>query len=197
MILWWRSIALYYPPLSLWTSILNKLFTISSTDIHCQSVRTTMNESQRVVDCYVCGKDCTGHPYTCLEDHTRSFVLHVECSSVMKPAIKYEGHGHLLQFRDNIIVKNKKLKCTTCNFNICESYAFTCLYCHLNLSCLHLKSFFVKETYRHKPFLLFFFFLPYTLNKSQADVWYYFLWSIKTCTHFGYTLFTPLRDEIF
>ena len=40
-------------------------------------------------------------PYKC------DFLLHAECSTLMLPAITYEGHGHLLQFRDHNIEENK------------------------------------------------------------------------------------------
>ncbi|KAK9994023.1 hypothetical protein SO802_023726 [Lithocarpus litseifolius] len=69
--------------------------------------------------------------YIC-ESHNCSFLLHTECSTVMLPAITYQGHDHLLRFRDNN-VENIKLMCSACKSNICESYAFTCLYCDLNL----------------------------------------------------------------
>lgn len=69
--------------------------------------------------------------YIC-EDYKCDFLLHAECSTLMLPAITYEGHGHLLQFRDHNIEKNK-LDCNVCRYNICESYSFTCLYCDLNL----------------------------------------------------------------
>lgn len=66
--------------------------------------------------------------------HDCDFLLHPECS-VMMPSITYEGHGHLLQFRDNIenINTGNELKCSVCKYDICESYAFICLYCDLNL----------------------------------------------------------------
>uniref|UniRef100_A0A2N9EZ45 Zinc finger PHD-type domain-containing protein n=1 Tax=Fagus sylvatica TaxID=28930 RepID=A0A2N9EZ45_FAGSY len=71
--------------------------------------------------------------YTC-QSHNCRFLLHAECSVMnMMPAIKYEGHGHLLQFRDDNDKEKNKLKCRSCKYNICESYAFTCLYCNLNL----------------------------------------------------------------
>ena len=71
--------------------------------------------------------------YTC-QSHNCRFLLHAECSVMnMMPAIKYEGHGHLLQFRDDNGIEKNKLKCRACKYNICESYAFTCLYCNLNL----------------------------------------------------------------
>ena len=69
--------------------------------------------------------------YIC-ESHNCSFLLHAECSTVMLPAITYQGHDHLLRFRDNN-VENIKLMCSACKSSICESYAFTCLYCDLNL----------------------------------------------------------------
>ena len=60
------------------------------------------------------------------------FFLHAECS-VMIPVVTYEGHGHLLQFRD---IENNKLHCCACKSQICELYAFTCLYCDLSLHLL-------------------------------------------------------------
>ena len=69
--------------------------------------------------------------YIC-ESHNCSFLLHAECSTVMLPAMTYQGHDHLLRFRDNN-VENIKLMCSACKSNICESYAFTCLHCDLNL----------------------------------------------------------------
>uniref|UniRef100_A0A7N2RAS4 DC1 domain-containing protein n=1 Tax=Quercus lobata TaxID=97700 RepID=A0A7N2RAS4_QUELO len=71
--------------------------------------------------------------YIC-ESHNCNFLLHAECSTVMTPAITYPGHDHLLRFRDrDNNVENIKLMCSACKSNICESYAFTCLYCDLNL----------------------------------------------------------------
>ncbi|GMY06366.1 hypothetical protein FCV25MIE_01605 [Fagus crenata] len=74
---------------------------------------------------------CNSIAYIC-QGHDCDFVLHAECSTVTMPAITYEGHhDHLLQFRENNT--DDELKWSTCNYNICESYAFTCLYCDLNL----------------------------------------------------------------
>ena len=60
------------------------------------------------------------------------FFLHAECG-VMILVVTYEGHGHLLQFRD---IENNKLHCCACKSQICELYAFTCLYCDLSLHLL-------------------------------------------------------------
>ena len=69
---------------------------------------------------YICG------------DYKCDFLVHAECSTLMLPAITYEGNGHLLQFRDHNIEKNK-LDCSVSRYKICESYSFTSLYCDLNL----------------------------------------------------------------
>ena len=84
--------------------------------------------------------------YIC-ERHNCDFLLHAECSvmlpsmanegecSVMMPSLEFEGHSHLLHFRDDNI-ENSKLECGACKSDISESYAFTCLYCDLNLHIL-------------------------------------------------------------
>ncbi|KAL4595779.1 hypothetical protein ACB092_12G116400 [Castanea dentata] len=69
--------------------------------------------------------------YICGSPNNCGFLLHAECSEMM-PAMTYEGHTHLLRFREDNL-ENDKLKCNGCKSNICESYAFTCLYCDLNL----------------------------------------------------------------
>ncbi|KAK7820439.1 hypothetical protein CFP56_038903 [Quercus suber] len=71
--------------------------------------------------------------YIC-ERHYCNFLLHVECS-VMLPSLEFEGHSHLLHFRDDNI-ENSELECGACKSDISESYAFTCLYCDLNLHIL-------------------------------------------------------------
>ena len=53
--------------------------------------------------------------YIC-EDYKCDFLVHAECSTLMLPAITYEGNGHLLQFRDHNIEKNK-LDCRTIFMN--------------------------------------------------------------------------------
>ena len=83
--------------------------------------------------------------YIC-QGHDCNFFLHAECSTVMMPAIKYEGHTHLLQFRDGNI-ENNRLWCSTCNSCISELYAFTCLYCSVNL---HLHCGPLPYTVKHK-----------------------------------------------
>ena len=72
--------------------------------------------------------------YICESHNNCGFLLHAECSEMM-PAMTYEGHTHLLRFREDNM-ENDKLKCNGCKSNICESYAFTCLYCDLNLHLL-------------------------------------------------------------
>ena len=79
--------------------------------------------------CNACGKDSIRYLiYACDQC---SFCLHIDCSDEITHAIKFEGHPHLIFFRDYI--EKKKLKCSSCKFHICESYGFTCLYCDLNL----------------------------------------------------------------
>ena len=104
--------------------------------------------------CNACRKSTTDYfLYICLycdfiisNNKPRHFCLHVECSTMMMPAITYEGHTHLLQFRDDNIESNK-LQCSACKSNICESYDFNCLYCDLNL---HLSCGPLPYTVKHK-----------------------------------------------
>ena len=94
--------------------------------------------------CIACGKDGIRYlTYAC--DHCR-FSLHVECSNVMMSAIEFEGHAHLIHFRDNI-ERNQLLKCSACKYDICESYGFTCLDCDFNL---HLTCGPLPLTIKHK-----------------------------------------------
>ena len=97
----------------------------------------TLFDHENFQKCNACRKSYPDYntvkfSYIC-QGHGCRFLLHTECSTVMMPSITYQGHAHLLQFRvDNI--ENNKLNCSACKFNICESsYAFTCLYCDLNL----------------------------------------------------------------
>nr|POE66441.1 hypothetical protein CFP56_29288 [Quercus suber] len=70
--------------------------------------------NDQVASCRVCMKSSTGPTYVC-----------------GRPSSDY-CHGHLLRFRDDNI-ENSKLECGACKSDISESYAFTCLYCDLNL----------------------------------------------------------------
>ncbi|KAF3947500.1 hypothetical protein CMV_026373 [Castanea mollissima] len=104
--------------------------------------------------CNACRKSTTDYfLYICLycdfiisNNKPRHFCLHVECSTMMMPAITYEGHTHLLQLWDDNIESNK-LQCSACKSNICESYDFNCLYCDLNL---HLSCGPLPYTVKHK-----------------------------------------------
>ena len=83
--------------------------------------------------CNACRNDIrfNNSAYVCQRNNCR-FFLHIECSVIM-PAIKFEGHDHLLQFRDKIEnIPYIGDKCRACNLS-CESYAFSCLYCDFNL----------------------------------------------------------------
>ncbi|KAK9993746.1 hypothetical protein SO802_023449 [Lithocarpus litseifolius] len=83
--------------------------------------------------CNACRKTTVRARFTYIcQGHGCRFNLHTECSTMMMPSITYQGHSHLLQFRDDNI-ENSKLKCIACKSNISESYVFTCLYCDLNL----------------------------------------------------------------
>ncbi|XP_050253951.1 uncharacterized protein LOC126700014 [Quercus robur] len=93
----------------------------SNSNGSCNACRNSSNPMSQIFN-YIC------------ESHNCRFLLHAECSTVMVPAITYQGHDHLLRFRDwDNNVENTKLMCSACKSNICESYAFTCLYCDLNL----------------------------------------------------------------
>ena len=90
------------------------------------------NACRKLILSFTCGQqNSQSIAYIC-EDYKCDILLHAECSTLMLPAITYEGHGHLLQFRDHNIMKNK-LDCSVCRYIICESYSFTRLYCDLNL----------------------------------------------------------------
>ncbi|KAF3950424.1 hypothetical protein CMV_023822 [Castanea mollissima] len=90
------------------------------------------NACRKLILPFTCGQqNRQSIAYIC-EDYKCDFLLHDECSTLMLPAITYEGHGHLLQSRDHNIEKNE-LNCSVCQYNICESYFFTCIYCDLNL----------------------------------------------------------------
>ncbi|XP_059431114.1 uncharacterized protein LOC132164591 [Corylus avellana] len=81
--------------------------------------------------------------YVC-ESENCSFCLHLECSVIRTAAISYEGHDHLLQFKDN--TGDELIKCSACN-STCKSYAFCCLYCDFNL---HLTCGPLPYTIKHK-----------------------------------------------
>nr|POE66433.1 hypothetical protein CFP56_29280 [Quercus suber] len=100
---------------------------------HPYHLLTLLDQSNSPGRCNACRNSPGRINYICEIDNC-SFLLHVECSTVMMPAITYQGHDHLLRlrFRDNNR-ENIELMCSTCKSNICESYAFTCLYCDLNL----------------------------------------------------------------
>ena len=98
---------------------------------HPYHLLTLLDQSNSPRRCNACRNSPDPINYICESDNC-SFLLHVECSTVMMPAITYQGHDHLLRFRDNNR-ENIELMCSTCKSNICESYAFTCLHCDLNL----------------------------------------------------------------
>ena len=82
--------------------------------------------------CNACHKDIrfNNSTYVCQCNNCR-FFLHIECSVIM-PAIKFEGHDHLQQFRDK--KENIPYIGDKCMLNLsCESYALSCLYCDFNL----------------------------------------------------------------
>nr|POE66447.1 hypothetical protein CFP56_29294 [Quercus suber] len=116
----------------------------------------TLTRLKKSKICNACRNSTVSVAYICQDDNC-DFHLHTECATPMKAAMTYEGHNHLLQFTecttpmkaamtneghshllqfkdDNIV--NKELKCSACKFKISESYAFTCLYCDLNLHLL-------------------------------------------------------------
>ena len=90
------------------------------------------NACRKLILPFTCGQQNSQSIAYIYEDYKCDFLLHAECSTLMLPAITYEGDGHLLQFRDHNIEKNK-LDCSVSRYKICESYSFTCLYCDLNL----------------------------------------------------------------
>ena len=124
--------------------------------IHTTYPLTLLDDQSNYSDdrCNACRKSTTDYfLYICLccdfiisNNKPRHFCLHVECSTMMMPAITYEGHTHLLQFRDDNIESNK-LQCSACKSNICESYDFNCLFCDLNL---HLSYGPLPYTVKHK-----------------------------------------------
>jgi hypothetical protein len=89
----------------------------------------TLKRSKDCVKCNACRNRILGcFAYFC--EHCNktktSFYLDIECASVIMPAIRYEGHDHLLQFKEIIDLRNK-LHCNACNKSTYESYAFSCL----------------------------------------------------------------------
>ena len=75
--------------------------------------------------CNACTKDTAfGFAYECQKCN---FFLHIECSTAeMAAAVTYEGHDHLLQFKEILNLGNK-LHCNACNKSAYDSYAFSCL----------------------------------------------------------------------
>jgi hypothetical protein len=76
--------------------------------------------------CNACRQDIQDNPAFFCAYKNCSFCLDIECGSVIMPAITYEGHDHLLQFKEIIDGRNK-LHCNACNKSAYESYAFSCL----------------------------------------------------------------------
>ncbi|KAC4454755.1 hypothetical protein FH972_027221 [Carpinus fangiana] len=121
-----------------------------------------------VVRCNACCNDIQylhQVSYACENTNCR-FRLHKKCTSVVMPAITYEGHDHLLQFNHNIRKTNRGddelIKyCSACKSTICESYGFSCLYCGFNLhhTCGPLPS-----TIKHKSHIH-----PLILTNSPAQ----------------------------
>ena len=65
------------------------------------------NACRKLILTFTCGQQNSQSIAYIYEDYKCDFLLHAECSTLMLPSITYEGHGHLLQFRDHNIEKNK------------------------------------------------------------------------------------------
>ncbi|XP_059435389.1 uncharacterized protein LOC132168386 [Corylus avellana] len=88
----------------------------------------TLKPRENIIRCNACRELIRDeNSYVC-EFSNCSFGLHIECSRVIRPPINFEGHDHLLHFRDNVSTED----CSACNLP-CESYGFSCPYCDFNL----------------------------------------------------------------
>ncbi|XP_059434689.1 uncharacterized protein LOC132167696 [Corylus avellana] len=111
--------------------------------------------------CNACRQDIRDNLAYFCEYKNCSFCLDIECTSVIMPAITYQGHDHLLQFNDSMKnIDDELIKCSACKSS-CESYGFRCLYCDFNLhhTCGPLPS-----TIKHKSHIH-----PLILTNSPAQ----------------------------
>ncbi|KAE8077469.1 hypothetical protein FH972_016030 [Carpinus fangiana] len=115
------------------------------------------------LQCHACRKYYTHDHSMAYDCQSCRFCLDIECGTAeMAAAVTYEGHDHLLQFKEILNLGNK-LHCNACNKSAYESYAFSCL----DLDCgfdLHHTCGPLPYTIKHKSHIH-----PLILNSSPLE----------------------------